>query len=116
MHFCKYLSILIVFALTSLVSIGYAEQEERVSTLWSDKKNCFADDAFLISIETFKDTYKVAACAPLGCRIAVEEFGKKAHPGDYRNDPKFNWFSDTEFETQINGSKKHFFHCLTKRK
>lgn len=104
----------IICFLMSLLATSYAQQEKSVSTLWSDKKDCFSEGAFIIAIETYQNTYKVAACAPHGCRIAIREFGKKAHVGDYKNNPSFHWLSATEFETQINGSKKRFYHCSTK--
>jgi len=83
-------------------------------TLWSDDKNCTNEDALLIAIESHGDSYKVAACAVYGCRIAVREFGKKSHLGNFREDPKFHWFSRDEFEAEINGQKKRLYLCLTK--
>ena len=67
----------------------------------------------MIAIESYGDTYKVAACAKYGCRIAVPEFGKKTHQGNFKQDPKFIWFSDTAFETKINGKNTRFYQCET---
>lgn len=116
MHTSNLASALIICFLFSLGSVSAAEQEKRISTLWSDKADCSVDGARFIAIGTFRNTYKVAACVPMGCRIAVKEFGKKPHAGSYRDDPKFNWLSETEFETQINGRIMHFFQCDTKQK
>lgn len=90
------------------------DHTKRVNLLWSTKEKCFDEEAFMISIETDGNAYKVAACAKYGCRIAINEFGKNVHKGDYKDDPKFVWHSDKEFETKINGNNMRFYHCLTK--
>jgi len=87
----------------------------RVTTLWSDSKECYKEGASLISISTFGTSfYRVMACAKYGCKISIKEFGKKAIPGDVKKDQRFSWVSDNEFETTIYGEKKKFYHCLTK--
>ena len=85
--------------------------KKRITTLWSDKEKCMAEGAFMIAIEEYGDTYKVAACAKYGCRIAVPEFGKKTYHVNYRHDPKFIWLSDTVFETIINKNNTRFYKC-----
>lgn len=84
---------------------------DRVLTLWSDKEECYKDGAYIISIESKGDSYKVAACSAYGCRASVAEFGKKSHPSNYRNDSKFVWINDTIFETKINDEYKRFYQC-----
>ena len=83
----------------------------RILTLWSDKEECYKDEAYIISIESQGDSYKVAACSAYGCRTSVPEFGKKTHPLNYRNDSKLVWINDTIFETKINGKYKRFYQC-----
>lgn len=85
--------------------------KKRITTLWSDKEECMAESAFMIAIEEYGDTYKVAACAKYGCRIAVPEFGKKTYQVNYRHDPKFIWLSDTVFETIVNKNNTRFYKC-----
>lgn len=85
-------------------------------TLWSDSKNCYAEGAYLISIMSRGDFYKVAACAPQGCRVAVKEFGKRSHSGDFRKDSKFTWKSEKEFEATVNGVYRSFYLCHTKER
>ena len=85
--------------------------KKRIHTLWSDKSECTEKDALYIAIETYEGTFKVAACAKHGCKIAVREFGKRAHPGDIKQNPKFNWISETELETKINGKLKRLYLC-----
>lgn len=89
--------------------------ETATYTLWSDSKNCYEEGAYLIAIESGSDSYKVAACAPGGCRVAVKEFGKRSHSGDFRNDPKFTWASEVEFEAEINGGHRKFYLCHEKK-
>ena len=109
--------ILFIFLGLPLQVMGEEVREEkRIYTLWSDNKNCYEEGASLIAIEAYRNTYKVAACASQGCRIAVKEFGKNTHSGNFRDDPKFKWLSETEFEATISGSYKHFYHCLTKER
>jgi hypothetical protein len=117
----KFILVCIVLIWTTSFQYTYANPgnqkktnptKKRVSTLWSDKKDCFGKDAFIIAIETFDGAYKVAACAKYGCKIGVREFGKKAHSGNIKQDPKFNWISDVEFETKINGKTKRFYQCI----
>ena len=89
-------------------------QEKRVSTMWSDKKDCSDKDAFLMMIQSYKNTYKVAGCSVYGCRISVREFGKKTYTGEFKDDSRFTWLSDKKFEAVINGNKNIFYHCITK--
>lgn len=108
-----------IIILTFFISVNsFAESKnnekvvgDRVLTLWSDMKECYKDGAYIISIESKGDSYKVAACSAYGCRASVPEFGKKSHPFSYRNDSKFIWISDTIFETKINGAYKRFYQC-----
>lgn len=108
---------LIVFSAGLLVcntALSEPQPERRINRLWSDRENCFEDGATMIAIETYKDTYKVAACAAYGCRISVPEFGKKTYQGNYKEDPRFTWISDKVFEAQVFGQTRRFYHCLTK--
>lgn len=113
----KYSHILsIVLIITSSNSFAEDKTYEktvkgRIYTLWSDIKDCEQEGAFIISIESKGDTYKVAACSKYGCRAAIAEFGKYEHTINYKSDPLFNWISDRVFETKINGIKKRFYEC-----
>ena len=84
---------------------------KRITTLWSDKEECITEDAFMIAIEEYGDTFKVAACVKYGCRIAVPEFGKKTQGVNYRKDPRFVWLSDSIFETIIYKKNRRFYKC-----
>jgi hypothetical protein len=84
---------------------------EAIRSLWSDKKNCKEEGAYIISIAAFKSSYKIASCAMYGCRIAVPGFGKKEQPYSYKSDPRFNWISETEFDLKIKDKSVHFYSC-----
>lgn len=109
----------LIFCIVTLAcSPTYAESpnaadasKKRITTLWSDKEECITEGAFMIAIEEYGDTYKVAACSQYGCRIAVPEFGKKTYQINYRYDPKFVWLSDTVFETIIYKNNTRFYKC-----
>jgi hypothetical protein len=103
-----------VFPISAMAEIKVIETA--TYTLWSDSKNCYEEGAYLLAIESVSNSYKVAACASGGCRVAVKEFGKKSHSGDFRKDPKFTWVSDVEFEATINGDHRSFYLCHTKKK
>jgi len=100
------------------ISVAHADTQntqndkpKRITTLWSDKQECITEDAFMIAIEEYGNTYKVAACAPAGCRISVPEFGKRTHHLNYRHDPKFIWITDTVFEVTIYDKNTRFYKC-----
>ena len=97
-----------------LVSTVHAEIVEH--TLWSDDQSCFKDGAVLLGIESQEEFYKIALCSIAGCRIAIKEFGKKSHPGNFKEDSRFEWISENAFEAIINGKKGRFYLCHTKSK
>lgn len=82
-----------------------------INSLWSDRKNCKEEGAYIISISAFEKSYKIASCAMYGCRIAIPGFGKKEQPYNYKTDPRFIWISETEFDLKINDKNVHFYSC-----
>ncbi len=102
---------ILAYSPTHAESPNVADSKKRINTLWSDKEECMAEGAFMIAIEEYGDTYKVAACSKYGCRMAVPEFGKKTYQVNYRHDPKFIWLSETVFETIINKNNTRFYKC-----
>ncbi|TDR20711.1 hypothetical protein [Marinicella litoralis] len=118
----KYLLLILMgFAWAKPTSAAESNQStmshpQSVSTLWSDKKDCMEAGALIIAIENYAGTFKVAACVKYGCRIAVPEFGKTSHQLNYRDDPRFKWQSDAEFEAVIYGKNTRFYACDIEQK
>lgn len=114
------ITILASNAVQSETASNNEQNIKRTNTLWSSKDTCFkegdtsVDEAVMIAIESFGDTYKVAGCVKYGCRITVPEFGRKTYQVNFRHDPKFIWLSDTVFETVVYGKNTRFYHCMTK--